>query len=83
MLTFLGLCKACINLAAYQEAAIKEEDIELYGKYIATDATEISIEPREEDDDAESGSEGLLDDSPPAPEGDSPAPDAAEGPDSS
>ena len=56
MICFLGFCKLCIQLADYQERAIREEDIELYGKYIATDATEISVEavePVEPDDEEE------------------------------
>jgi len=32
--------KALTKLAAYMDNAVKEEDIELYGEYIATDAIE-------------------------------------------
>ena len=40
-----------IKLGEYQEQQVKEMDIELYGKYIATDATEISAEAIEEPED--------------------------------
>ena len=48
---FLFLLKAMIKLGEYQEQQVKEMDIELYGKYIATDATEISAEAIEEPED--------------------------------